>query len=159
MPRALLVTEWGATTDPATFYQTEDQFDARLVPWLYWSYNGLVVADSKQPLVAPNLNVTVLDALTRPYPTCVNGTPTRSASTPRRRRSTSRSPPDDPTGTARPRGLETVVKVPTRTYPTGYAVTVTGADVTSRPSAPTLTLRNRPGATTVSVRITPSTCH
>src|SRR6476620_9530856 len=69
---ALLVTEWGATTDTATLVQTEDQFDARLVPWLYWSYNGLVVAGSKQPLVAPNLNTTVLDSLTRPYPTVVN---------------------------------------------------------------------------------------
>ena len=29
--------------DPAILTQTEDQFDARLVPWLYWSYNGLVV--------------------------------------------------------------------------------------------------------------------
>ena len=74
---ALLVTEWGAITDPATLIQTEDQFDARLVPWLYWSYNGLVVADSNKPLVSPNLDEAVLDALTRPYPSVVNGTPIR----------------------------------------------------------------------------------
>ncbi len=76
---ALLVTEWGAVADPPSIVATEDQFDARLVPWMYWSYNGLVVADSNKPLVAPNLDVPVLDALTRPYPTVVNGTPTHLA--------------------------------------------------------------------------------
>lgn len=42
---ALLVTEWGATNDPETLTSTGDEFDARLVPWLYWSYNGHVVAE------------------------------------------------------------------------------------------------------------------
>ncbi|MDQ1448115.1 MAG: endoglycosylceramidase [Actinomycetota bacterium] len=155
---ALLVTEWGATSDPATLTQTEDQFDARLVPWLYWSYNGLVVADSKQPLVSPNLNVTVLNALTRPYPTLVNGTPTGlsfDAATATLDFEFSTRRPD---GRRAPRGLETVVNVPARSYPTGYAVTVVGADVTSRRCAPTLTLRNQPRATTVSVRVTPAGC-
>lgn len=155
---ALLVTEWGATNEPATLTQIEDQFDARLVPWLYWSYNGHVVADSKQPLVPPNLNVTVLDALTRPYPTVVNGTPTvlgfdAPTATLDFEFSTRR-----PDGRRAPRGLETVVKVPNRRYPTGYAVTAVGADVTSPRCAPILTLRNHPGASTVSVRVTPSTC-
>jgi endoglycosylceramidase len=154
---ALLVTEWGATNDPAILTQTEDQFDARLVPWLYWSYNGLVVADSNQPLVAPNLNVTVLDALTRPYPSLVNGTPTQlsydtSTATLDFAYSTRR-----PDGHRAPRNLDTVLNIPTRSYPTGYAVTATGADITSPPCAPTLTLRNQPGATTISVHVTPST--
>ena len=157
---ALLVTEWGSTNDPPTIIQTEDQFDARLVPWLYWSYNGHVATDSKLPLVPPNRNDSVLDALTRAYPTVVNGTPTRLSF-------------DAPTATlafdystrgpdgrrARP-GLETVVTVPKRTYPNGYAVTATGADVTSRRCASSLTLRNHSSATSVSVRVTPSNnCH
>jgi endoglycosylceramidase len=155
---ALLVTEWGATNDPATLTLTEDQFDARLVPWLYWSYNGLVVTDSKQPLVPPNLNLTVLDALTRPYPTLINGTPTRlgfdtATATLNFEFSTRR-----PDGHRAPRGLQTVVNVPKRSYPSGYSVAAVGADVTSQPCAPTLTLRNRPRATTVSVRITASNC-
>ncbi len=155
---ALLVTEWGATNDPAVLTQTEDQFDARLVQWLYWSYNGHVVTDSKQPLVAPNLNVTVLDALTRPYPTLVNGTPTQlsfdaATATLDFQYSTRR-----PDGHRTPPGLETVVNIPARSYPTGYAVTVTGAEVTSQACASTLTLQNQPGPTTVSVRVTPSSC-
>jgi endoglycosylceramidase len=156
---ALLVTEWGAIDDPATLTQTEDQFDARLVPWLYWSYNGLVVTDSRQPLVAPNLNVTVLDALTRPYPTLVNGTPTRlsfDAATATLDFAYSARRPD---GHRAPPGLVTELNIPARSYPTGYAVTATGADVTSPPCTSTLTLHNQPKATTISVRVTPSmTC-
>lgn len=155
---ALLVTEWGAITDPAAITQTEDQFDARLVPWLFWSYNGLVVGDSNQPLVAPNLNVSVLNALTRPYPTVVNGTPTylnytTATATLYAAYSTRR-----PDGRTAPRDLDTVVNVPARSYPTGYAVTAVGAVVTSPPCSSTLTLRNQPGATTVVFRITPATC-
>ena len=73
------MTEWGDSTDPVVVNPFADQLDARLLPWLYWSWNGHIVTDSKQPLVPPNLNVTGLAALTRPYPTVVNGTPTRLA--------------------------------------------------------------------------------
>jgi endoglycosylceramidase len=153
---ALLVTEWGATTDAATIIRTEDQFDARLVPWLFWSYNGLVVSDSKKPLVAPNLNPAVLNALTRPYPTLVNGTPTTlgfdtATATLDFTYSTRR-----PDGHRAPHGLGTAVNVPPRSYPTGYKVSAVGAVVTSQPCAHILTLRNQPDATTVSVKITPA---
>jgi endoglycosylceramidase len=154
----LLVTEWGATSDPTTLTQTEDQFDARLVPWLYWSYNGLVVTDSNQPLVPPNLNVSVLDALTRPYPTLVNGTPAQlsfQAATATLDFAYSTRRPD---GHRAPPRLETVVNIPTRSYPTGYAVTAVGAVVTSRRCAPILTLINQPGATSVSFHVTPASC-
>ena len=155
----------GTLTDPAdslipsaTLTLTEDQFDARLVPWLYWSYNGHVVIDSKQPLVPPNLNVTVLDALTRPSPTLTNGTPTRLSFDPATATLNFEFSTRRPDGHRALRRLETVVTVPKRRYPTGYTVTVVGADVTSRPCAPTLTLRNKPGADTVSVRVAPSSC-
>ncbi len=151
---ALLMTEWGAVNDPATLVQFEDQFDARLVPWLFWSYNGLVVSDSNKPLEAPNVNVTVLNALTRPYPTSINGTPTQlgydtATATLNFAYSTTR-----PNGRRAALGPATVVTVPARDYPNGYSVHATGASVTSRRCASTLTLRNQPGATTVSIRIT-----
>jgi endoglycosylceramidase len=155
---ALLVTEWGATRDPASITKAAHQFDARLVPWLYWSYNGLVVGDSRLPLVAPNLNVSVLDALTRPYPTLVNGTPTRLAFDPATRTLDFELVTRRPDGRITPRRLQTEVVVPKLRYPDGYAVTAVGAAVTSRPCAPTLTLRNQPGATTVTVRVTPARC-
>ncbi len=149
----------GCNERPGDAHLTEDQFDARLVPWLYWSYNGLVVTDSKQPLVSPNLNLTVLDALTRPYPTLINGTPTRLSFDTATAALNFEFSTRRPDGHRAPRRLETVVTVPKRSYPTGYAVTAVGADVTSRPCAPILTLRNRPGAKTVSVRVTPARCH
>jgi endoglycosylceramidase len=154
-----LVTEWGDSNDPTFLNQLEDQFDARLLPWLYWSYSGHAVADSTKPLVPPNLNVTVLAALSRPYPTLVNGTPTQLAFDPASATSTIAFSTTRPDGRPAPRWLKSVVVVPKLRYPTGYAVTVAGADVTSRPCARTLTLRNRPGATAVSVRITPAPCH
>ena len=137
---------------------TADQFDARLVPWLYWSWNGLIVTDSKLPLVSPNLNVSMLDSLTRPYPTYVNGTPSTlgfdtASATLEFTYSTRR-----PNGRATSRRLATEIAVPARSYPTGYAATVVGADVTSKPCASTLTLRNRPGAQVVSVRVVPASC-
>ncbi len=155
---ALLVTEWGATSDPVFLTQTEDQFDARLVPWMFWSYNGTVVKDSRQPLVAPNVDESVLGAITRPYPTLVNGTPTRlsfdsTTATFDFGYSTLR-----PDGHLSERSLETEVQLPTRVYPNGYAVTVSGAEVVSVACAPKLVLRNRIGAAVVSVRVIPGPC-
>ena len=155
---ALLVTEWGAVNDPAILVRTADQFDERLVPWVYWSYNGHIVTDSHRPLVPDNLNRSVLDALTRAYPTVVNGTPTSlhfDDATAVLEFSYSTLRPD---GRHAPRGPETVVAVPKRRYPGGYAVTAVGAEVTSRPCAPTLTLRNQPRVTTVEVQVRPATC-
>jgi endoglycosylceramidase len=154
----VLVTEWGATVDPTFLTQTEDQFDARLVPWLYWSYNGLVVSDSRQPLVSPNLNVAVLDALTRPYPTTVNGTPTRLAFNSATGTLDFIYSTRRPDGRRAARGLETEVAVPTRAYPSGYAVSVIGAELTSKPCASIISLRNRPEATAVWVRVTRASC-
>jgi endoglycosylceramidase len=155
----VLVTEWGATKDPAVIVQTAEQLDARLVPWLFWSYNGTVVADSHQPLVPPNLDVSVLAPLTRPYPTLVNGTPTRLTFDPATATLDFDFATTRPDGRPAPLGLRSVVVVPKLRYPAGFSVTVTGADVISRPCAPTLALRNRPGAATVSVHVAPGNCH
>ncbi len=130
---ALLVTEWGAVADPPSIVRTADQFDARLVPWLYWSYNGLVVSDSTKPLVAPNLNVPVLDALTRPYPTAINGTPTHLSYDAATKTLVFTYSTKRPDGHHAPVGLRTALNLPVRDYPDGYSVKALGADVTSRP--------------------------
>ena len=151
-----LITEWGATTDTATIATTTDQFDARLAPWLYWSYNGLIVSNSNQPLVAGNVNFTVLDSLTRPYPTVVNGTPRGLQYDTPTHTLDFRYVADRPDGRRAPPGLATVIAVPQRDYPSGYSVAATGALVTSGPCSPQLTLRNDPGATSIGVRISPA---
>jgi endoglycosylceramidase len=155
----VIVTEWGDNNDPAFLTPFADQFDARLMSWLYWSYDGHVVGDSRQPLVPPNLNVTVLAALSRPYPSAVNGTPTAfhfDAATNTTQLTFATTRPD---GRPAPRFLSTQVILPKLRYPTGYAVKVSGADVVSKRCAPTLALRTRPGVQSVSVTVTPSnTC-
>ena len=151
-----LITEWGATTDTTAIAITTDQFDARLAPWLYWSYNGLIVGDSHQPLVAGNVNFTVLDALTRPYPTVVNGTPTSLRYDAPTHTLEFGYVAGRPNGGSAPPGLSTVIAVPQRDYPNGYTVTATGARVTSEACAPQLRLRNEPGATTITVQISPA---
>ena len=75
----MLATEWGATNDPAIVTTMADQFDSQLLPWLFWAYDENVILDMSLPPTADNLRGPVLDALTRPYPTAVNGTPTRLA--------------------------------------------------------------------------------
>jgi endoglycosylceramidase len=155
---AVAVTEWGDSDDPATVDRYQDQLDARLLPWMYWSYDGHVVADPSRPLIAPNLNGSLLAALSRPYPQVVDGTPTQlgfDAATSTFDLAFSTTRPD---GRRAPRLLQTSVVVPELRYPTGYAATATGADVTSRPCAPTITLRNRPGATAVTLRVIPAAC-
>jgi endoglycosylceramidase len=104
------------------------------------------------------VNGAVLDALTRPYPSLVNGTPRSlqfDATTKVFHFSFTTTRPD---GRAAPVGLPSAIQVPKRTYPGGYAVHVDGASITSKPCAPVLTLRNRPGAAVVSVRIRPGPC-
>ncbi len=153
---ALLVTEWGAVDDPEELVRTADELDARLVPWVYWSHNGHIVEDSTAPLEPPNLDRTVLDALVRPYPTLVNGTPTRIAfdaasATLEFAYTTAR-----PNGHAAPAEADTVVVIPKRRYPDGYKVALDGAEVTSEPCAGRLILRNERDARTVRLRVTPA---
>jgi endoglycosylceramidase len=151
-----VIDEFGATTDTTMIERLENGYDDHLLPWLFWAYNEEVVFNSSQPLVPPNVRVPVLDVLTRPYPTAVNGTPTKlhfddATTTFDFDYATTR-----PDGRQAAPGLETVVSVPTLRYPSGYAVTVTGATVTSSPCASTLTLRNDPRATTVTVQVVPA---
>jgi endoglycosylceramidase len=152
----VLVTEWGDSNDPAFLTPFAQQFDDRLLSWLYWSYDGHVVADSRQPLVPPNLNVTVLAALSRPYPSAVNGTPTAFRYDATANTTHLSFVPTRPDGRPAPRSLTTQVVLPKLRYPLGYSVQASGADVVSKPCAPTLALRTRPGVQSVSVTVTPS---
>jgi endoglycosylceramidase len=150
----VLVTEWGATSDTGYITRTAEAFDARLLPWAFWAYQEQMIVDTTKPPAAANLRTGVVDALTRPAPTTVNGTPTAlsfDATTNTLDFSYSTTRPD---GKRAPFPWETEIAVPAARYPSGYTVTVDGAVVTSRPCAPTLRLRNLAHADTVSVHIT-----
>jgi hypothetical protein len=150
----LLVTEWGATNDPAVITRTADQFDQTLVPWLFWAYNENVIVDEGAPPTPGNVRGPVVDALTRPNAVATNGTPLAldfDAATGALdyRYSTRR-----PDGRRAPWLLETAISMPARAYPAGYTATVTGGRVTSPPCARVLTVRADPRAAEVRVRAT-----
>jgi endoglycosylceramidase len=155
---AVLATEWGATNDPALITRTADQFDSRLLPWLFWAYNENIIIDTHRPPTADNVRTSVLDALTRPFPTVVNGTPTLLRFDAVTDTLDFAYDTERPDGHAAPAGLATVVAVPRDRYPDGYTASAIGATITSRPCAPSLTLRALPRATAVSVHIEPAPC-
>ncbi len=153
---ALLNTEFGATSDVAAINRQIGELDGSLVPWIWWAYNETVLTDLSQPAGDSNVNGPVVDALVRPHPRAVAGTPTSDAYDPQARvlrfgYSTAR-----PGGGTYDATTTTELQVAPRTYPAGYAVKVTGGTVTSAPDAAQLVVTNDPGATDVSVKIWPA---
>jgi endoglycosylceramidase len=152
---AAVVTEFGATIDPAILHRITAQLDAELLSWLDWAYNESIIADASQPAGADNLrSEAAFAALVRPYPLALAGTPTRISFDPMTRIFELDYTATQPEGGSYPHELLSVVSVPHRQYPNGYTVSVTGATITSIANAPLLTLQSEPGAATVSVSIT-----
>jgi endoglycosylceramidase len=151
------VTEFGAITDPVVLNRLTAQMDAAVLPWFFWHYSGTLVPDPSQPPAASNLaSAETWEALVRPYPIAVTGTPTRMEFDPTTKRFRLTYDTLGPENRRYPGDLVTAVFVPSRHYPGGYEVTVEGAVVVSLPCAPQLLLHNLPAATTVSVELTPA---
>jgi len=153
---AVLNTEFGATTDVPAINRQIGELDSSLVPWIWWAYNENVIADLSRPAGDTNAHAPVLDALVRPHPRAVAGTPTADAydaETKLLRFSYS---------TARPGGGSFAATTPTelqvapRSYPDGYTAKVTGGSVTSAPNAAQLTVVDDPGAADVFVKVWPA---
>jgi endoglycosylceramidase len=161
---ALLLTEFGATSDPGVLSSVVSDAAQDKVGWTEWAYcqcsdptgqagEGLVNSASAAP-TGSNVNTAVLDALAVPHPELVAGTPRAygydpSTSTFTLTYSTRRA---DGRG-AFPDGSQSDVAVPAVQYPSGYAVEVSGGKVTA--SAGVLTVASCPGATTVTVTVKP----
>jgi endoglycosylceramidase len=156
--RPVMVTEFGATTDPVVLTRLTTQLDGQMLPWLDWAYNESIIARRFDPAGPDNLrSVDAFNALVRPYPKAVAGTPTRMAFDPTTKIFEMAYSAIAPDGVIPPRGLPTVISLPKRQYPTGYKVKVKGAKVSSRPCAELLTLVRRPTAVAVTVTVRPST--
>jgi endoglycosylceramidase len=154
---ALLATEWGATDSVTTIQRTAGQFDAELVPWIFWSHEENVVHDPADPPEGANLHPGVIEALTRPYPVATNGTPLKltfdpTTSTLDYTYATRRSD-----GSRARKNISTLIEAPASTYPTGYVVRLEGGAVTSARNAPTLTIRAATTSTEVHVHVAPAT--
>jgi endoglycosylceramidase len=152
----VLETEFGATTDPAVLTRLTGQADAHLLPWMFWAYNESIIARPDAPAGPENLrSEAAFTALVRPYPVAVAGTPAGFVFDPATKTFDLTYTTVRPGGGRYGRRVETTVFLPARQYTAGYSVKVTGARVTSKPCAETLTLRSRPRAHTVAVHVTP----
>jgi len=165
---ALLLTEFGASDDLATYRDYLEGADAHRVSWAFWAYCGCgdpttsqgsehaqaVVMDPSKPPAGANVARTTLRRLARPYPTRTSGTPTRYRFTSASRTFTLRYTRAR-AGGGRPfrLGSITEVAIPRVQYPRGYAVRVRGARVASKPRAGTLRLALCRGARRVSVTV------
>lgn len=155
--RPLICTEFGATTDPLLIERITGQLEAAMVPWMFWTYDEAIIADEHAPAGPDNLrSVEAFNALVRPYPIATNGTPTAIAFDPTTRRFTFAYDTAGPDGESQPTWVLTVVSVPARQYPNGYAVTVSGAVVVSEPGAELLLLRTEADIEQVSVEVVPA---
>jgi endoglycosylceramidase len=161
---ALLLTEFGATTDTSELQSVESFADANNVPWLEWAYcacgdptgSGDAEALVYNPNRAPqksNVDHTTLSWLDEPYPLTTAGTPLGygfdHATAVFRYRYSTTSPV---TGHAR-RG-DTVIYTSPLHYPHGYRVVVHGARVLERHGG-RLVIRSRRSAHMVTVTLRP----
>jgi endoglycosylceramidase len=149
------LTEFGATDNPDELRSMTTLADQNLTGWTYWMYKSFndptTQSASTQSMFSNDSDLTTLkpgkaDLLIRAYPQATAGIPGALSF--------------DPVSGAfhyqyapRPAAARTEIFVPSRHYPFGYTVHVTGAQVTSPAGALVLTLANLPGATSVTVDI------
>lgn len=152
----VIVTEFGASIDPALLGRLAGQFEGAILSWMMWAYNESIIDDEHAPAGLDNVrSLAAVAALVRPYPMATAGTPTRTAFDAASGAFEFEYATTGPDG--RRRGSQpTVVFVPALHYPDGYDVEVLGARITSRPCASRLVLRADKRAETVSVRVTPA---
>lgn len=161
----LLIGEFGASDELREQRALVDALGEAFVPWTAYAYTARLDAsgtpaqsllrDDERPASAANAKQAKLDALVVPHPVEVAGTPLRWRYDRATRTATFRySTALVGGGRAKP-GLQTVLFVPARVYPTGYAATADGAAVVSGPASPWLRLVARPGAASVSVVLRP----
>lgn len=151
-----LLTEFGATNDNPTIDRLTGIYDTRHVSWIFWAYNENVLPDGSVTASTSTANQEVIQALARPYPVAITGSPTSLSFDPDSRVMNLTY------GTARRGGgkfsgsLPSVISVPRYTYPTGYKAIVKGAKVTSATCSPKLRLLTKPKVRKVRVTVKPS---
>ncbi len=152
---ALLDSEFGATQDTTTIDRQVDETDAALIPWIWWSYDEEIVPDLTAPPGGANLRTATADALVRPHPVLVAGTPSGLAYDEAAHVMSFTYSTTDPAGRRLGADATTVVEVPDRPYPDGWHAVVEGGTITSAPGVSPLTVVASAGASTVTVVISP----
>jgi endoglycosylceramidase len=152
--KPVLITEFGASLDPAFLERHVEVFDEAMVPWIFWAYNEHIVTEREEDAsVEGVVDLDALRALVRPYPSAVAGVPTGWDFDPGTSAFELAFDAGRLDGSAFEPGTETEVQVPSLAYPDGYEVVVEGGTVTSEPCAAVLTIATDEGATSVSVDV------
>lgn len=161
---AILLTEFGATSDTAELDSVESFADRQSVPWLEWAYcacgdptgSGRVEAlvyDPRQPPHGANVNHTTLPVLDEPYPQHIAGTPQGYSFDQATGRFQFQYSTRRPSSGGRAHGTTVIYASPMH-YPHGYRVRVRGGRVVAR-HARQLTVRASAHAKTVRVVLRP----
>jgi len=164
---ALLLGEWGATSGLTDLHKMVTLADEHMVPWTEWAYclcgdpttagqdQGMIQEASRSPSGA-NLNATTVEALVEPYPQVISGTPL-SFGFDRESDTFTLSYAVQSAQTAHPfrAGSVTQIAAPRLSWPTGYAVQVSGGRTVSKPGASLLRVASCPGASEVSITAAP----
>jgi endoglycosylceramidase len=160
-----LLTEFGATSDLPNLASVISIADKNMLGWTEWAYTGndktssspdgqALVLDPSQPPTGANVLTDKLKVLAEPYPQVVAGTPTSWSFTKgvfALAYKTARAAG----GGNFAAGSVTSIAAPAIQFPHGYAVTVTGGNVTSAANAITLQIASNAGASTITVKVTP----
>ena len=158
---AMLETEFGATNDTSQLSEQVGLYDQNMIPWMFWAYNNEIVGVTGDGTLLPptgdNVQWPTVDVLASPYPQLVSGTPISWGFDQPSETFTAQYSTKSAAGVGRFQpGSVTEFVVPAVQYPNGYGVAVTGGAVLSDAGAPLLKVAACPGASTVSVTVTPS---
>jgi endoglycosylceramidase len=167
--KALMLTEFGATSSARDLHQMVTLADRRMVPWLEWMYcacgdpttaahprDQATVYDPRRPPRGANLAKRTITSLVEPYPQVVAGT-TRMWSFERRsRRFRLRFSTRKANGRGSFRaGSITEIAAPRLVYPHGYRARVQGGKIASAPGAAVLRIASRRRRGSISVTVKP----
>jgi endoglycosylceramidase len=166
---ALMMTEFGATTNTAYLTEMVQRADRDMVPWLEWAYCGCadpttsgpgnaqaIVINPSKPPTGSNLVQPTLHALVEPYPQVVAGTPTSWSFNASTRAFSFKFTTARARGGRFRAGSLTDVATPALVYGGRYAARVTGGAIVSRRGAGVLEIVSCPHVSRVTVTVTPS---
>ena len=163
---ALMLTEFGATSDASEYQAMLTLADQNAMPWLEWAYCACgdptgsgqaesLIYDPTKPPTGSNVNTTRLGELDEPHPTLVAGTPGAFHFDSTTNVFTFSYSANQVNGRPLKSGQATRIWVGALHYPKGYRVNVMGGRVTSAPGADWLTVIATPGAHAVNVTVEP----
>ena len=163
---ALLNTEFGSAYSYA-IEQVTDLADLNMIPWISWAYCGCgdpttalqpldlegIVNDPAEPLTGSNINTSHLNALVRPYPQAIAGTPESWSYNTITGTFLLAWSTTSPLGVIRATDATTVVFVPNLDYPHGYQVSINNGTVISGMGTQYLAIAADSGASSVKVTV------